>query len=127
MLKVAKKNKRPKRYSMVAFLVDDKRVVSVGLNDYVKTHPATPQIEDYIIPQHSEIKCIARYLVKHKPIKSSLTLYVAGMTAGRKDNLCCSSKPCESCAKFIKNVGIPRIVYFEKTSENEFKILEEIA
>ena len=127
MLKVAKKNKKPKRYSMVAFLVDDKRVVSVGLNDYVKTHPATPQIEEYIVPLHSEIKCIARYLVKHKPIKSSLTLYVAGMTAGRKDNLCCSSKPCESCAKFIKSVGIPRVVYFEKTSENEFKILEEIA
>ena len=127
MLKVAKKNKKPKRYSMVAFLVDDKKVVSVGLNDYVKTHTKTPQIEEYIIPVHSEVKCIARYLVKHKPIKSSLTLYVAGMTAGRKDNLCCSSKPCESCAKFIKSVGIPRVVYFEKTSENEFKILEEIA
>ena len=127
MLKLAKKNKKPKRYSMVAFLVDDKKVVSVGFNDYVKTHPSTPQIEDYIIPTHSETKCIARYLVKHRSIKNTMTLYVAGMTAGRKDNLCCSSKPCESCAKFIKSVGIPRVVYFEKTDENSFKILEEIA
>lgn len=121
MFKYAKKNQQPKKYSMVAFLTDGKRVVSIGVNNYNKTHPSTPQIKEYILPKHAEIDCIARYLVKHKPIKSTLTLYVVGLTQGKAPNPVISSKPCDSCENFIRSVGIPRVVYFENVEKFTIK------
>lgn len=117
MLKFAKKNQQPRKYSMVAYLVDGKRVVSIGMNNYKKTHPSTPQIKEYILPKHAEIDCLARYIVKHKPIKSSLTLYVVGLTQAKVSNLVISSKPCVSCQIFIKSCGVPRVVYFENSEK----------
>lgn len=102
-------------------MVDGKRVVSIGKNDYKKTHPKTPQIKNYILPKHSEVDCIARYLVKHKPIKRDMTLYVVGLTRGDVDNPVISSKPCDSCSKFISTVGISRVVYCENQDKLTIK------
>lgn len=112
MLKYARKNKYYRVYTIVAFLVKGKNVVSIGMNDYKKTHSNTPQIEDYIIPSHAEVRCISKFLVKHKKITSDMTLYVVGLTM-KKGDLVISSKPCESCQKFIKLARIPRVVYVE--------------
>lgn len=121
MFKYAKKNQQHKKYSMVAFLADGKKIVSIGVNNYNKTHPSTPQIKKYILPKHAEIDCIARYLVKRKPIKSTLTLYVVGLTQAKIPNPVISSKPCESCENFIRSVGIPRVVYFENVEKFTIK------
>jgi tRNA(Arg) A34 adenosine deaminase TadA len=122
MLKYAKKNKHYRVYTIVAFLVKGKNVVSIGINDYKKTHSNTPQIEDYIIPSHAEVRCVSKFLVKHKKITSDMTLYVVGLTM-KKGDLVISSKPCESCQKYIKLARIPRVVYVE--NQNGFaKILE---
>lgn len=109
----ASKNKNIKTYTVVAFLVDGKRVVSIGKNDYKKTHAKTPQIKEYVIPAHAEIKCISKYLIKNRVVKNNLVLYVVGLTRGDVDNPVISSKPCDSCSKFISTVGISRVVYCE--------------
>lgn len=125
----ARKNKNNKTYTIVAFLVDGKRVVSIGKNDYKKTHAKTPQIREYILPRHAEIDCIARYLVKRNPIKSNLTLYVVGLTQAKIGNPVISSKPCESCSEFISTVGIRRVVYCENSDKltiKEWMVKDEI-
>lgn len=116
-LDYATKHRLSHGYTMVAFLVKSKNIVSIGINDYRKTTPRTPQIKNYVIPSHAEIKCVSRWLVKNRPITSDMTLYVVGMTQGRPGRPVISSEPCESCQKFIETVGIPRVVYFENNSE----------
>jgi deoxycytidylate deaminase len=116
MLKYAKKNKHYRVYTIVAFLVKGKNVVSIGINDYKKTHSNTPQIEDYIIPSHAEVRCVSKFLVKHKKITSDMTLYVVGITQGKKEIL--TTIPCNKCMKLLKTKGIKRIVcnYFGNTT-----------
>ncbi len=116
-LKHCIKNKHTKGYTMCAILTKGKKVVSIGMNDYRKTHSNTPQINSYVIPSHAEIKCISRYIVKNRPITSDMTLYVVGITQGQLGNPVISSEPCESCFKFITACGIPRVIYFENYKE----------
>jgi tRNA(Arg) A34 adenosine deaminase TadA len=120
-LEYARKNRNSKGYTIVAYLVQGKRIVSVGVNDYKKTHAKTPQIHNYVIPGHSEIKCLAKYLVKGRRISSDMTLYVVGLTQAKIPNPVISSKPCESCENFIRSVGIPRVVYFENVEKFTIK------
>ena len=125
----ARKNKNNKTYTIVAFLVDGKRVVSIGKNDYKKTHAKTPQIKEYVIPAHAEVKCISKYLIKNRIVKNDLTLYVVGLTQGKVANPVISSKPCESCSKFISTVGIRRVVYCENSDKltiKEWMVQDEI-
>lgn len=122
-LEYARKNKNLKSYTIVSFLVQGKRIVSIGLNNYKKTHAKTPQIHNYVIPIHAEIKCLSKYLVKGRRISSDMTLYVVGLTQGKVANLVISSEPCDSCKSFIYSCGIPRVVYFENV-DNKFEIKE---
>lgn len=126
-MEFAHKNRKSKhQYTMVAFLVKSKKIISIGVNDYVKTNPNTPQIKKgQIIPSHAEIKCISRWIVKNRSIDSDMTLYVVGITQGGEGQPVISSKPCESCQRFIKAVGIPRVVYFENKSEFVIKEMEK--
>ena len=120
-LKYCHKHKLSKGYTMVAFLAKGKNIISIGRNDYKKTNPNTPQITNYIIPSHSEIKCISRYIVKNRPITNDMTLYVVGLTQGKEGIPVISSKPCQSCEQFIKYTGIPRVVYCENIKEFSIK------
>ena len=100
------------QYSMGAFLVDGKKIVSSGFNSYTKTHPITHQIApSHIIPTHAEAACIAKFVVKRKQITDDMTLYVTGITRGK--NLVKCSKPCASCMSLIKASGIKRVIYYE--------------
>lgn len=111
-LKIAEKNKRPERYSMVAVLVSGRKILSIGSNDYVKTHSKQPQIrEGHTIPTHAEVKCISRYTVKNRRVESDMTLYVVGITKSQKINFPISTFPCSSCMEFIRENKIKRIVY----------------
>lgn len=120
-LEYARKNKNSRSYTIVSFLVQGKRIISIGVNDYRKTHAKTPQIHHYVLPTHSEIKCLAKYLVKGRRISSDMTLYVVGLTQGKAPNPVISSKPCDSCENFIRSVGIPRVVYFENVEKFTIK------
>lgn len=111
---------------MVSFLSKNKLIVSRGINILDKTHTNTPQIMDYVITSHAEICCLSKYIVKRKPITNDMTIYVVGLTKGSPDNFVYSSAPCESCLKFIRSVGVPRIVYVENCRENGVKIREMI-
>ena len=105
---------------MGAFLVRGKKIISSGFNSYTKTHPITHQIAStHIIPTHAEVACIAKYLVKRKPITDDLTLYVVGITRGK--NLVKCSKPCDSCMSLITATGIKRVVYYENDIHFELK------
>lgn len=125
-LDYAHKKRLSNKYTMVAFLVKSKNIVSIGVNDYKKTNPNTPQIKTYVIPSHAEVKCISRWLVKNRPITSDMTLYVAGITQGGAGKPVISSMPCDSCQKFIKAVGIPRVIYFDNDSEFIIKEMENV-
>ena len=124
-LDYAHKNKLDRGYTIVAFLVRSKNIVSIGTNHYIKTHSNTPQIENYIIPSHAEVKCISKWIVKNRSITSDMSLYIVGLTQGKLCRPVVSSKPCDSCQKFIKTVGIPRVVYFDY-SEDELNIKEMV-
>lgn len=115
-LEYARKHKSFK-YTIVSFLVQGKKIVSIGMNDYKKTHAKTPQIHNYVTPRHSEIQCLSKYLVKGRRFTSDMTLYVVGLTQAKVSNLVISSKPCESCQIFIKSCGVPRVVYFENSEK----------
>lgn len=122
-LKYCHKHKNQSKYTMVAFLVRGKNVLSIGKNNYRKTNPKTPQIEDYTIVTHAEVKCISRYIVKNRPITDDMTLYVVGITQGKICRPVISSKPCDSCMECIKRNKIKRIVYCDYL-KNEFSIKE---
>lgn len=118
LTKYAKKNKNSNGYTMVACLVKGKTIVSIGINDYIKTHSKTPQNTNYIIPTHAEVKCLAKYIIKNKRIASDLMLYVIGLTKSDEMNYVISSKPCASCLEFIKSVGINKVIYLENIDNN---------
>lgn len=103
---------------MVAYLADGKTVISRGMNDYNKTHAKTPQNGKYVLPCHAEIKVLAKYIIRNKKISKNLTLYVVGLTMGKTSNFVISSKPCESCQRFIDSIGIKRVVYVDNVDGN---------
>jgi deoxycytidylate deaminase len=125
MSKYVSKNRHPSGYTMASYLVDGKTVVSMGTNDYQKTHAKTPQNGKYILPCHAEIKVLAKYIIRNKKISKDLSLYVVGLTMGKMDNFVISSKPCESCQRFIKSVGIRRVVYVDNI-EGQLEIKEMV-
>lgn len=107
-----KKNRLEKAYTVGAILVEKRTILSWGLNDYNKTNPHTPQINNYIIPTHAEVNCLSKYISKRKYINDNMTLYVVGLTKAIDPNYVISSKPCSSCANYIFEVcGLRRIVY----------------
>lgn len=124
LLKFTKKHKHVRNYTIGSFLVKNKTVVSSGVNNYTKTHAKTPQTKHYIVPSHAEVCCLAKYLVKKKPITSDMTLYVVGLTKATEGVPVTSSKPCEICQGFIRSVGIKRVVYVENDFVNEIQVKE---
>ena len=122
--KICDKYKESGIYTLVAILAEGKRVKSIGVNDYKKTHPNTPQIySTHIIPTHAEIDCISKWIVKNRRITEDMSLYVVGYTKAKSSEVITSSRPCPSCQVFIKKVGLSRVVYIEN-NEDSFEIKE---
>ena len=93
------------RYKLVAFAVTKGRVISVGINDYIKTHPKQKLFavltgqpaKQYL---HAEIAAIVK---AKKPIEE---LYVYRMNrAGDFQN----ARPCPICQKAIQYSGIREV------------------
>ena len=92
-----------KLFRLGAVLVHKNIIVSVGMNSY-KTHPLmAPRTEWPFL--HAEQHAIVRAGVDNC---EGLDLYVARVL---KNNELALSKPCDVCAKLIKNVGIKNVYY----------------
>ena len=92
-----------KLFRLGAVLVHKNIIVSVGMNRY-KTHPLmAPRTEWPFL--HAEQQAIVRAGVDNC---EGLDLYVARVL---KNNELALSKPCDVCAKLIKNVGIKNVYY----------------
>ena len=92
-----------KLFRLGAVLVHKNIIVSVGMNSY-KTHPyMAPRTEWPFL--HAEQHAIIRAGVDNC---EGLDLYVARVL---KNNELALSKPCDVCAKLIKNVGIKNVYY----------------
>ena len=66
--RIASKNKHHYGYTMVSLLVEDKKILSTGVNSYSRTHPRTIQQSSFTSPVHAEIDCISKWIVKNRSI-----------------------------------------------------------
>lgn len=94
-----------KRFKLTAIIYDKRgRVLSVGQNSYVKTHPYQAKLaakmgEPYKTNLHAEIHAITKCANLKKAHKISIFRYKEDGTPGR-------AKPCSICAEAIKLAGI---------------------
>jgi len=94
-----------KRYQVTAIIEDKRgRVISVGNNSYIKTHPlqaehANKVGEPYRQYLHAEIHAITRCRNLKKAHRIKIFRYL-------EDGTPASAKPCPVCCSAIKSAGI---------------------
>ncbi len=100
-----------KRFNITATILDKHgKVISVGHNSYVKTHPLQAQLahkvgKDKKVFLHAEVAAIIK---AGKRIKKAHTIYITRYNAkGDPVNAC----PCAICSSLIHAVRIPNVVY----------------
>lgn len=99
-----------KRFSITAIIYDKRgRVISVGQNSYVKTHPLQAKFSRQVgepekVFLHAEIAAIAKCLDITKADKIVVTRFT-------EDGKPANAKPCAACAAAIKSFGINKIVH----------------
>jgi deoxycytidylate deaminase len=91
----------------------------IGMNDYQKTHPLSPQVFDYLIPRHAEVHAISR-LLKHRRVQTDDVLYINGIS--KTGNPLRNTYPCTSCLSLIKEQGIRRMIYIRDGKLHEESI-----
>lgn len=97
-------------YIMMAAL-GSKTHLYIGMNDYQKTHPLSPQLFDYVIPRHAEVHALSR-LLRNRQIREDDVLYINGIS--KTGNPLWNTYPCTSCISLIKEQGIQQIVYMRE-------------
>ena len=102
------------RWKIVAILVN-KKPISVATNSLRKTNVFTSRFNSDR-KMHAEIRCIMKS--PRSKVKNS-TLYIWRLN---KNNKYCNSRPCEMCMKFIKDVGIKKIIYTTDDNYGEERI-----
>ena len=130
--------KKPnKERTVIAGIASKNRIHKIGFNDYIKTHPATPQIKNEVmVSKHAEIDCIDKFFKTNynlaKKKIDDCTIYIVSFTGSQLNNYSISSMPCDSCFKAIYDSGIPRIVYHSSLNYhdaygwNNFEIYEQL-
>ncbi len=91
----------------VSALIDKNRVLSLGFNNFLKTHPRTLKLpyfnkrgERYAVKIHSELACLIKF---GQEDCSGLTMVNLRINLNDKlDN----SKPCFGCQALLRQVGI---------------------
>jgi tRNA(Arg) A34 adenosine deaminase TadA len=104
--KVAAKSSHSK-YLMSAVLIRSGSVVSLGLNRQASAKEFTSPHRS-MMNLHAEIDAL---LYVSKKIAKNCTLYVFGKT---KSGTRILARPCQTCYKFAKLMGIKRFVYSTK-------------
>lgn len=92
-------------------IVKNKRIVSVGHNRPLKTHPMIRKYNEYKTI-HAEIDCIIGY---NRDLLKDAIIYVY---REHKDGSLAMSRPCNVCFQILKDIGITKVIY---TTENGIK------
>jgi deoxycytidylate deaminase len=94
-----------KKFSVTAIIYDKRgRVLSVGVNSYVKTHPLMKHYacragEPYKVFLHAEVAAIVRCVSIEKAHKIVVLRY-------NEDGSPANARPCKICQAAIKAAGI---------------------
>ena len=98
-----------------AVLVRSGKPISVGRNHPTKTHPL---VRKYHLHKtiHAEFSCVIGI---NRELVSGSTMYIYRET---KDGTLALSKPCKTCMKFLKDIGIRKIYYTTKKGYLKEKI-----
>lgn len=93
------------RYKMVAAIFKGNRLISIGWNDFEKSHPHY-HFNGSQCRTHAEFSAINR--CRHKHDLTGATIMVYGETKIGSQIL---AKPCKFCENSIRKEGISKIIY----------------
>lgn len=111
--------KQNNRCFHVAFLLDKKRIISIGYNNTNKSHPKTKNYPYSDFARlHAEMSAILK--VKKDDL-SGTTLVVIRLD---KHNQLKNSKPCRGCMALIKEVRIDDLIYSDDDKEFHYRNLK---
>lgn len=99
--KKASKNSNHHSHVIGSVIVSNGKVVSTGYNQ-IKTHPDSPHPFKHI---HAEFKAV---LAANRANLSGASIYVYKEDKNGYISMC---KPCSSCERFLRSVGIKRVYY----------------
>ncbi len=111
-----------KKYFIMAKICDKRgKVLSIGHNSYVRTHPLQAKLAQRVqLPQkeflHAEMMALIRLLPQHRQKAYSITIY-----RFNADGTPALAKPCPICQSAIEACGIKHIWY---TTEDNAQDME---
>lgn len=100
-------------------IVDKHRIISSGCNSITKCHPLQARLdtERYGVPcpgkRHAEVDALLP-LIRDKVDLKNAAIYVFRQTKNKKPAI---AKPCSSCEKLIRSLGIRKVYY---TTHNSY-------
>lgn len=92
----------------VSLLVIRNKILSVGVNDYIKTHTFAHSNNYRYSHIHSELSCLRRFPWRNFDIKKAT---IINLRFARKDNSLLLSRPCFNCLDLIGSFGVKYIIY----------------
>ena len=102
-----------KQHKIGAVVVMKHRIISSGFNKNTKTHPLQKKYNQYRFSEDSVHTCHAELSALLPLINDGTDLSNASVFVYRehKNGALACARPCKSCMKLIKDVGIRRIFY----------------
>lgn len=94
-------------------VVEHGRIISSGSNSYTKTHPLQKKLDKFRFSEdstgklHSEVAALLPLLNARVDLRKA-SIYVSRRL---KNGSLAMARPCKSCMRLIKNVGIKRVYY----------------
>lgn len=106
------------RYHITAIIYDKRgRVLSIGQNSYIKTHPHMKRVaEKSGYPDKIFIHAEVDAIVKCRDLSRAHRIFVARFDKNKNPML---AKPCECCMTAIREAGIEHIDYTVSTTDQQ--------
>ena len=107
------------KFFHVSFVMKGGKILHIGVNDYFKRNNISSKYKrfkkslnskQYIAGIHSEVSALSKF--KYNEDVSNLVL--VNVRINNLNQVECSC-PCPNCAKFIKEMGIKKVYFSEKT------------
>lgn len=98
------------RHNITAIIYDKRgRVLSIGKNSYVKTHPLQYKHACAAgLPEKKFLHAEVHAIVKCKNLSKAYSIFISRYT---KDGLPANAKPCKVCMSAIREAGIKVVEY----------------
>lgn len=112
------------KYELVAKVYDKQnRLLSTGINSYVKTHPVQAEYAARVgLPDkqflHAEVRAIIKALKKGKPHSIHIERY-------GKDGSPLRAAPCPVCALAIKEAGIKKVTFTDDETNTNIQTIQD--